>query len=129
MKRKASRNLDGSKGKCLEYSCLEMSECLTSMNNELSIDERKWIIKCRIEDIDLNTNRKWNNEDKMCKSCPNTIMDQRHLLECKHLLGKNEIVSYIPTYEDLFRGDLEEQIYISRILKENLFRLKAQTTM
>ena len=36
-----------------------MSECLTSMHNELSIDERKWIIKCRIEDIDLNTNRKW----------------------------------------------------------------------
>ena len=85
--------------------------------------------KMQKEDIDLNANQKWNNEDKMCKNCPNTIMDQRHLLECKNLLGKNEIVSYIPTYEDLFRGDLEEQIYISRILKENLFRLKSQTTM
>ena len=68
MQKKVSRNSDRSKGKCLEYSCLEMSECLTSMHNELSIDERKWIIKCRIEDIDLNTNRKWNNEDKMCKN-------------------------------------------------------------
>ena len=65
-----------------------------------------------------------------CKEkCPDTILDQRHLLECKYLIGKNEIISYIPTYEDLFRGDIEDQIYISRILKENLSILKAQTTM
>jgi hypothetical protein len=36
MQKKVSRNSDRSKGKCLEYSCLEMSECLTSMHNELS---------------------------------------------------------------------------------------------
>ena len=129
MKRKASRNSDKSKGKCLEYTCLEMSEYLTSMNIELSIDELKWILKCRIEDIDLNSNRKWNNEDNMCKKCPNTVMDQRHLLKCKHIIGKNEILSYIPIYENLFKGDIEDQIYISRLLKENLGRLKVKTTM
>ena len=61
--------------------------------------------------------------------CSNTIMNQRHLLECKYISGKNEIHSYIPRYEDLFTGELEEQIYISRLLKENLIRLKAQQTM
>ena len=81
-----------------------------------------------IEDIDLNINRKWNNEIDTCLNCPQQIMDQRHLLECKYLSGKNEIISYIPTYEDLFTGNIEDQIYISRILKENLSILKAKMT-
>ena len=50
-------------------------------------------------------------------------------LECKYISGKNEMLSNMPTYEDLFLGELEEQIYISRLLKENLTRLKAQQTM
>ena len=106
-----------------------MSEYLSSNENNLSIDERKWLLKCRIEDIDINTNRKWNNEESSCMNYPSTVMNQRHLLECKYLLGKNEIVSYIPDYENLFQGDVEEQAYISRLLKENLFRLKAQIPM
>ena len=62
-------------------------------------------------------------------NCPNTVLDQRHLLECKYLTGKSEIISYIPTYEDLFRGDIEDQIYISRISRQNLSTMKAQRTM
>ena len=84
------------------------------------------LLKCRIEDIDVITNIKWNNEDSSCINCQNTVMDQRHLLECKYLMGKNKIVTYIPTYEDIFKGDVEEQAYISRLLKENLTKLKAQ---
>ena len=56
-------------------------------------------------------------------------MNQRHLLECKYLLGKNKIVSYITDYENLFQGDVEEQAYISMLLTENLFKLKAQIPM
>ena len=29
-------------------------------------------------------------------------------------------VTYIPTYEDLFRSDIEEQAYVAMILLENL---------
>ena len=53
-------------------------------------------------------------------------MDQRYFLECKYLSGKKEIIYYIPTYEDLFTGNTEDQIYISRILKQNLAFLKAK---
>ena len=127
--KKLSRNSERAKGKLLEYCDFEMSEYLTPIDHDISIDDRKWLFQCRIEDIDLNINRKWNNESNECMKCPDTILDQRHLLECKYLIGKNKIISYIPTYEDLFRGDIEDQIYISRILKENLSILKAQTTM
>ena len=38
------------------------------------------------------------------------VYSRVYLLECKYLTGKNEIISYIHTYEDLFRGDIEDQI-------------------
>ena len=129
VERKSSRNSDRAKGKLLEYNELILSEYLSSSENDLSIVERKWLFKCRIEDIDLNTNRKWNNEESNCTKCINTLMNQKHLLECNYLMGKNKIITYIPTYEELFRGELEEQIYISRLLKENIDRMKAQIPM
>ena len=95
----------------------------------MSIEERKWLLKCRIEDIDLISNIKWNNEDIMCKYCPNEIFTQKHLLYCFYLMGKNEILSYIPDYKDLFNGEMKEQIYISRLLKENFRRFKEHKTM
>ena len=56
------------------------------------------------------------------------IFSNKNLQKCPHakganakyILGKNEKVSGITIYEDLFKGDLEEQVYISRLLKENL---------
>jgi hypothetical protein len=84
LEKKASRKSERAKGKYLEYNELILSEYLSSNENNLSIDERKWLLKCRIEDIDLNTNRKWNNEESSCMNCPSTVMNQRHLLECKY---------------------------------------------
>ena len=118
-----------SKGKELRYSELSMAQYLCASDIDMSIDEKKWLYKCRIEDIDLEANRRWNNGDIQCKNCKNTEMTQRHLLVCKYLLGKSEIVTYIPNYDDLFKEDIEEQIYISRLLKDNHNRMNAQTTM
>ena len=55
-------------------------------------------------------------------------MNQRHLLECQFLSGKSEIIRSIPDYNDLFKEEIEQQIYISRLLKENHKRMLAQTT-
>ena len=32
----------------------------------------------------------------------------RHTLECPSLLGRNELVTYVPDYEDLFGDNKEE---------------------
>ena len=58
VERKASQNSERAKRKLLEYNELILSEYLSSNENDISIDERKWVFKCRIEDIDINTNRK-----------------------------------------------------------------------
>ena len=62
-------------------------------------------------------------------NCPQSVMDHRNVLECKKSSGKNAILSDRPTPEDLFIGIMEDQFYISRILKENLELLKARMTM
>ena len=106
-----------------------MADYLTHKETKMSIDERKWLLKCRIEDIDIISNRNWNNEDIRCKICPTEDFTQRHLLYCKGLQGKNEIVSQIPEYEQLFGEDMNSQIHISRIMKDHYKRMKLQKTM
>ena len=51
-------------------------------------------------------------------------MTQKHLIECKYLLGRNQLVKNAPIYEDIYQEDIEKQINISRIMKNNLSILK-----
>ncbi len=70
--------------------------------------------------------RKWNNENDPCLHCPGKYLDQTHFLNCQYLLGKNKILSYIPGSRDIFNESLEEQVYSSRVMKENHTLLRAQ---
>ena len=40
------------------------------------------------------------------------------------LLGVNKIVTYIPCIEELYGEDKDEQVYITRLLQDNLRRMK-----
>ena len=48
-----------------------------------------------------------------------------HFLECKFLLGKSELATYIPEYHDLYNENIEDMVYIERILKDNLMRINS----
>ena len=43
-----------------------------------------------------------------------------HILECKVLCNQSNEISYIPNYNDLFSSDIQEQIYVSRIMHSNM---------
>ena len=61
----------------------------------------------------------------ICNSCKLNECNQSHLLYCTKLIGSNQIISYIPDYEDIFNDDdTKEQYYIANILKENLRKKK-----
>ena len=47
----------------------------------------------------------------------------KHTLECVSLIGRNEIVMYLPSYHDIYGEDEDEQVYIARIIKDNMGRL------
>ena len=82
-------------------------------DTDMSIEEKKWLLKCRGEDIPVKANRRWQFENIICSSCnTNSEETQSHILECKTLIGPSEIVTYIPNYRELFESDIEYQAYM-----------------
>ena len=60
-----------------------------------------------------------------CNSCHLSECNQEHLLECSALIGRNELLTYIPNYIDIFDNENStEQKYIARLMMENLKRKK-----
>ena len=54
-------------------------------------------------------------------SCKKHECNQPPLLNCPALLGRNQLIKYIPNYEDIFDDyNKEEQCFIAKILMENL---------
>ena len=97
---------------------------MTETESDVSCEEKKWMVKFRTYNIDLEANFKWKYEQHLGISCKESIYEtNEHLVLCQKLIRKNELVSYIPDYKDLFGKDVDEHIYISRIFKEN-FRIR-----
>ena len=115
---KNERQSVNAKGKMICYDSFKMQNYLLP-SDRISILEQKWIFKCRTNDINIKGNNRWKYQDISCVSCGLQPETQKHLIECVILLGKNEKVTYIPKYEDIFTEDADEQSYIARIIKEN----------
>ena len=47
LKKKEGRTSENAKGKILVYNELEMREYLSTKENNISIEEKKWLLKCR----------------------------------------------------------------------------------
>ena len=105
-----------------QYTHLEMAQYLKEDSFGYSITEKKNLFKCRMNDLDVKGNRTWKYENIFCQSCniPNQIETQQHVLTCHVLVNRNMMISYLPTYSDLYTDDIEEQMYSSKILCENL---------
>ena len=57
----------------------------------------------------------------ICNSCGKNECNQPHLLYCEALIGSNQLITYIPNYEDIFNDeDTEEQNFIAQIMMANL---------
>ena len=111
---------ENAKGKKIVYEEFAMSEYLSPNEEDLTIEEQKWLFSCRVEDIDIKSNNRWKHNNIFCQSCKkNQIGNQSHILYCDFLLGNNCKLTYIPDYEKLYNRNLSEQIYILRLLREN----------
>ena len=120
MEKKGKRTSDNAKGKPIIYHEFAMVDYLCPSDEEIAIEEKIWLFKCRVEDINVKGNHRWKHIDLSCFSCKKGIIEtQTHILYCEILLGKNENVTFIPEYEELYSEDLGEQVYVSRLLKEN----------
>ena len=99
-----------------------MEEYLRACEINTSVQERPFLFQCRMQDIDLRANRPWKYSDNFCISCKDESKEETglHILECKLLCDRNDKISYIPSHSDLFSPDIQDQIYTSRIMRQNM---------
>ena len=116
------KKLSHEKVKHIEYQKLELAGYLKPTEVQMSTKEGQFLFQCRVSDIDIKANRTWKYSETHCVSCKNIAIKETglHLLECKVLSDKNDQISYIPDYNDLFSKDIMEQIYTSRMMNEHM---------
>ena len=104
------------KGIIFEY--WNMAQYLRQNDSELSTKERQFIFQCRSNDIDTRGNKKWKYEESHCISCNDKSQPETtyHIIECRTLINKNNKYTYIPAFSELYFGDSDEQIYVSRLV-------------
>ena len=100
-----------------------MSPYLRSNKEDILIKTSSFIAKVQshmVKNIKHNFKKHYEPNLKY-NSCNLSKCDQKHLLKCPKLIGKNELVSYIPNYIDIFNdNDITEQVYIANLIIENL---------
>jgi hypothetical protein len=106
----------------IKYEKLEMAKYLTANDFEYSVESRQYLFQCRVSDIQARANRPWQHEETHCISCKDINIEEtgKHILDCKVLIDQNDQISYIPQYSDLYSTEIQEQMYVSTIIKENM---------
>ena len=118
------RNSRNGKGIEIQYQKLEMQPYLGTQDIDISNEERKFIFQLRTKMcFKIKTHFSHMYENTICDGCLVEESRTSHILECRSLIGANEIVTYLPEYRDLYGEDEDEIVYISRIVKDNLRRL------
>ena len=122
VQKKTDRN---GKGREIQYMKLEMQEYLTEEWDTINNFDRKLIFQLRAKMHFKIKKSHFRNMhfDTICDGCRQNESTSKHTLECKTLIGQNEIVTYIPTFEHIYENDVNEQIYIARLIEDNLRRL------
>ena len=118
------RNTRNGKGMEMSYEKLEMQNYLSSQDIEITNHERKLIFQLRTSmNFKIKSHFRRMHESVLCEGCHLEESNTKHTLQCNILLGRNELVSYIPDIEDLYGDDEDEQVYIARLIKDNMGRL------
>ena len=110
-----------------KYEKLQMSNFLLPNEEEIPIETAKFIAKIQthmIETVKSNFPGEYKN-DTLCNSCKSSECNQPHLIYCKSLIGSNQLITYIPNYEDIFDdNNTKEQLFIANIMIESLKKKK-----
>ena len=78
------------KGKECEYVELKLQNYLTPNDIEMDTDDAKYIFKTRSKMLHVKENKlNGKSEDMKCTACENEIETQKHILECREIVGKN----------------------------------------
>ena len=102
-------------GNEIQYTSFKMQGYLISEDMDILNHERKYIFQL--------SNFRHMHLDTICDGCQMDESTTKHTLVCKELLTNSEIVTYIPSYQDIYSNDEDEEVYIARITQDNLGRI------
>jgi hypothetical protein len=110
----------GTKGKDMAYASLEMSEYLLPTNEKLTIDEKRklFAVKNKMTDIPSNFPQGRSNPETLCYCGQRE--DMKHIYECD-IYNEGEV---LPNYEEIYNGEINEQIKIFKKFEENIEKRK-----
>ena len=105
----------------VKYEKLNMSKYLYE-DFGYTVKEKQNLFYCRMNDLDVKDNRRWKYDDLICRSCNDQtkIETQQHVICCKFLVERNMKITYLPSYSELYNEDIEQQMYTSMVLCENV---------
>ena len=103
----------GKKGKEIKYSCIQMSEYLSPINSELTLEEKRKMFAVRNYMVNIPTNFPKPNVNNKC-FC-GKLETMVHLYNCEVY----NIEEKIP-YEKIFNGSLNQQLQIFKQFEVNL---------
>ena len=83
-------------------------------------EEKQTIFKLRCRTTDLKTNFKGMYNFLECSARGLEEETQKHILECSVLRSSNEDSEETPKYENLFEGEINDQIKIAKLFIKNM---------
>ena len=102
----------------IKHTVFEMQKYLKPCNIKITKEEAQEIFKLRSRMSDVKSNYKGKYESLKCEMCDeNEDETQKHILICKRLNISNE---EIPNYEDIFDGNANKKIAITRKFIQNI---------
>ena len=97
------RNKRNGKGMDMKYTRLKMQNYFKNEDMEITNEERKLIFQFRTT-ISFKIKSHFRNMhiSIICEGCFVDESTTKRTLQCKDLIGKNELVTYLPIYEQLY---------------------------
>ena len=108
-----------SKGKEIIYINLEMSEYLKPNNSGLKISEKKEIFSYRNKTCNISSNFKSRQTERKCVTNCGMDENMEHIFYCYKLSWK---VIQTKKYTDIYNGNIEDQVSVYKILKQNMIK-------
>ena len=75
---------------------------------------------CRMCGLDVKADRTVKYSDTTCTVCKDQYKIETQCTQCHAKCLQNTMIKYIPVYMDLFNDDIQEQIYTSIVVFENM---------
>ena len=111
----------GSKGKEILYTHLEMAEYLLPCHNKISVGEKQEIFAMRNRMVDIPQ----NNGNKSIKCICNETENMKHIYICEILSEKSE---HQVEYEEIYNGNFDQQKQVFEIFRKNMEKRKTITS-